>query len=65
MSKQLDIGRAIAELRNRKGLSQRRLAELAGISYVALANIERGKSNPTVATLTALLEHIDGQLTIT
>ncbi len=48
------IGPAIAKRRKRLGLDQRALAEIAGISVHALSNIETGKGNPTLKTLSAL-----------
>jgi transcriptional regulator with XRE-family HTH domain len=41
----------ISTLRKSKGLSQERLAELADVDRVALANIETGRRRPTVTTL--------------
>lgn len=45
------IGTAIAHARTAAGLSQRELAHLAGTSQPALARLERGRENPTLATL--------------
>ena len=58
------IGKAIAELRKKKGYSQRKLASLCDMSYATLANIEVGKTNPTIATLNNLLNHIDGEIKV-
>ncbi|GGN67651.1 helix-turn-helix domain-containing protein [Oceanobacillus indicireducens] len=41
----------LAEIRKARGLSFDQLAELTGVSKAMLAQIERGKSNPTVTTL--------------
>ena len=46
-----DVGRRIRELRERRGLSLRTLAELSGLSVNAVSLIERGQSSPTVSTL--------------
>ena len=45
------LARKIALVRKSKGLSQERLAELADVDRVALANIETGRRRPTVTTL--------------
>ncbi|HOQ98649.1 MAG TPA: helix-turn-helix domain-containing protein [Anaerolineae bacterium] len=46
-----EVGRRIRELRERKGLSLRTLAEQSGLSVNAVSLIERGQSSPTVSTL--------------
>ena len=48
------IGRAIKRWRTVRGLSQRGLAERAGLHYVHIGRLERGEGNPTVATLETL-----------
>ncbi len=50
------LGTAIAKRRKRLGLDQRALAEITGISVHALSNIETGKGNPTLKTLSALAD---------
>jgi transcriptional regulator with XRE-family HTH domain len=45
------LGKAIRQLRDKRGLSQEDLAHDAGITTSALSSIERGKSNPTWATV--------------
>ena len=43
------LAKKIRNLRNRKGLSQEKLARLAGVSYNTIVKIESGESkNPTV-----------------
>lgn len=37
------IGKRIADLRNEKGLSQRKLAELTGVNYANLCKMENGR----------------------
>jgi XRE family transcriptional regulator, regulator of sulfur utilization len=49
-----DLGKRIARLRAKRGLSQNTLAERVGIHRVSLANIERGAKTPTLATLERL-----------
>lgn len=47
--------RLIRDARNEAGLTQAELAMRMGISQAAVAQLERPGSNPTVATLEALL----------
>lgn len=48
------LGRRIRDLRKKRGLTQERLAEAASVDVKYLGNIERGKENPTIGTLTKL-----------
>jgi len=48
---QIALGRAIRQLRERKGLTQEAVAHEAGITTATLGVIERGSSNPTWATV--------------
>jgi transcriptional regulator with XRE-family HTH domain len=41
-------------LRRKRKLSQRALAELTGLSYVHIARMETGESDPRLSTLKAL-----------
>ena len=46
------LAKRIRELRNKKGLSQERLARLADVSYNTIIKIESGESeNPTIKTM--------------
>lgn len=45
------IGANLAEIRKKRGLSLDKVAELSGVSKAMIGQIERGESNPTVATL--------------
>lgn len=45
------LGKAIRQLREKKGLTQEAVAHGAGITTATLGVIERGLSNPTWATL--------------
>ena len=49
-----DIGRSIAEARDRRGLTQKDLAERLGYSIEAIASVERGQSFPRFRILVAL-----------
>ena len=48
------LGAEIRALRERKGLSQERLADLAGLHRNFIGLIERGQRNPTFLTLVAI-----------
>lgn len=52
------VGKRLRELRKAKGLSQERLAELAGINPKYYSDVERGKRNITIKNL----ERIASQL---
>ena len=46
-----DIGRQVAELRAKRGLSTRQLAELCGVNFANIGKIERGSYNVSVDIL--------------
>src|SRR5664279_1817096 len=48
------VGRRLRELRNRKGLSLRALADRSGLNVNTLSLAENGKSSPSVSTLQQL-----------
>lgn len=50
------LGKAIRQLRERKGLTQEAVAHDAGVTTATLGVIERGQSNPTWATLKGIAE---------
>lgn len=53
------LGEWIAETRNENGLSQRQLAELAGLSNTEVWRLESGeRKNPSPATLKSLAPHL-------
>ena len=47
----VEIGRIIVVLRERKGLTQEKLALEAEMSVIYLRRIERGRANPTLRAL--------------
>ncbi|MDQ6954340.1 MAG: helix-turn-helix domain-containing protein [Mariprofundaceae bacterium] len=51
-----NIGITIKTLREKQSLSQRSLAEQAGISAAALSQLESGRASPSVATLEKLAD---------
>ncbi|WP_075180912.1 HTH-type transcriptional regulator PuuR [Pantoea sp. 1.19] len=48
-------GRRLSALRQAQGLSQRRAAELAGLTHSAISTIEQDKVSPALSTLQKLL----------
>ncbi len=60
-----DFGRAIADIRARRGLTQERFAAQAGLSRVYLAQIESGRSARLLEHLLRLLRRAGATVTIT
>lgn len=52
-------GRRLAEIRQQLGLSQRRVAELSGLTHSAISTIEQDKVSPAIGTLQKLLKVYD------
>lgn len=52
---QFDVGLRLLEIRTRHGLSQRRLAALAGVPHAQISQIEQNRISPSVATLRKVL----------
>lgn len=57
------IGRAVRGLREERGLTKARLAQLSGISLRFLNDVELGRANPSVLKLQALAQALDTPLT--
>ena len=55
----MNIGEAIKKMRASVGLSQKELAERAGISATAVCNIEKGHSFPSKETIKAICDAMD------
>lgn len=55
----MDVGKRIVELRERKGISTNKLANISGISQSYLRDIELGKKNPTVEILSYICFALD------
>ncbi len=49
-------GRRLSEIRHQTGMSQRRVAELSGLTHSAISTIEQDKVSPAVSTLQKLLK---------
>ena len=48
------FGARLQQLRQDRGLSQEKLAELSGLHRTYISSLERGARNPTITTLHAL-----------
>jgi transcriptional regulator with XRE-family HTH domain len=51
-----DIGRRLKALRAHRGLSQRKLAQMSGVSNATVSLIESGKTDPSMGLLKRLLD---------
>jgi transcriptional regulator with XRE-family HTH domain len=45
------VGKNLKRIREKKGLTQERLAEISGFSQQYISGIEQGRRNPTIITL--------------
>lgn len=55
----MDIGNLIKQFRTSKGYSVNKLANLSGISQSYLRDVELGKKNPTVETLSYVCDALN------
>ena len=62
-SVEIDVGRCLRELRARRGMSLRSLAEQSGLNANTLSLIENSKSSPSVSTLQQLARALDVPIT--
>ena len=53
------FGRLVREVRKSKGISQERLAEIAGIDRSYMGNIERGEKNITLKKAYEICDALD------
>jgi transcriptional regulator with XRE-family HTH domain len=60
-----DLGRAVAEIRHRKHLTQEQLAAQGGLSRTWLAKLEAGRSATVLDHLMRLLRRLGATVTIT
>ena len=56
------IAGQVIELRERRGLTQKQLAERTGINLGDVSGIERGSANPTERTLNRIAEALGADL---
>lgn len=59
-----EIGKEITRLRKEKGMSVRQLGEILGLSWVAINQIELGKTSPKIDFLRTILAYFGKRLTI-
>lgn len=55
----MNIGQAIKELRQRRGINQKNFAKHIGISTNALCSIETSKTEPSTSTLKKIAKALD------
>lgn len=60
-----DTARIIRGLRSGSGLSQRKFARLAGLSFRQVQRLEKGESDITLGKFNALLDGLDLAMTVT
>ncbi len=58
------VGRNVRRIREKKGLTQEKFAEISGFSQQYLSSLENGRRNPTVVTIYELaramgISHLD------
>jgi len=59
-----EIGRKIAAIRKKKGLSMRQLAELTGLNYSNIGKIELGKYSVGIDILGKICDALDCDIEI-
>lgn len=60
-----DLGRAVADLRHERGMTQAELAAEGGLSRAWLAKLERGRSSMVLDHLLRLLRRMGATVTVT
>lgn len=55
------LGDNLKEIRTRKNITQTELAKTLGVDKSFVSNIENGKTNPTLSTLTSLAKALGVQ----
>ena len=58
----MNIGEKIKNLRKERKISQKRLAELSGISGSFLCDIEKGRTNPSIVTLQKIANNLNTEI---
>ena len=61
---EFELLKAIVIARARQGLTQRQLAQRIGMTQSALARFERGRSNPTWASIKKMINGLGLKLTV-
>jgi HTH-type transcriptional regulator/antitoxin HipB len=60
-----DLGKVVAEIRARRGLTQEQLAVRGGLSRAYLAQIERGRTGSLIEHILRLLRRMGATITVT
>lgn len=55
----MNLANKIIELRKKKGISQRELAQIAGLSPTYISMVENGKKSPTLKSLEKISNALD------
>lgn len=58
----MDIGGKIKELREKKGLTMKRLAELVQCTPSLISQLEKGKADPSISTLKKIAEALNANI---
>lgn len=61
----MNVAETIKERRAALAISQLDLAEIAGVSIATVKDIERGKGNPSLATLEKIADVLGMEITMT
>lgn len=62
--KQVELGRELAAMRNRRSLTQKQLEEISGVNQAEISRIESGRANPTEETLIRLTSALGAKLVL-
>lgn len=60
----MNIGIVIKERRNQLGISQKDLSEYSGVGISTVKDLERGVGNPSLLTLSKILDVIGMELVV-
>lgn len=62
LARAYDIALQVIDLRRKRGLTQKQLAERCGIDQGDISRIERGSTSPTARTLQRIADVLDADL---
>jgi len=65
MESRVKLMHAIADARKKKGLSQRELEKISGVSQPVIARMEKGDVNAKIDTILKILIALGGELSVT
>lgn len=64
MSNRERIGSELADLRNKRGMTTRQLAELCGVNNANITKIERGNYNVSIDILSKICDKLGAKVSI-